>query len=96
MFTAIPAFAYGPALIIVGVLMISPIKQINFDNFEEVIPAFVSIIMMCFTYNLGIGMTSSFIIYVIISIFTGQIKKINFGMWFLAGLSLLFYIFYPY
>lgn len=96
LFTAIPAFAYGPALIIVGVLMISPIKQINFDKFEEVIPAFVSIIMMCFTYNLGIGMTSSFIIYVIISIFTGQIKKINFGMWFLAGLSLLFYIFYPY
>ncbi len=96
LFVSIPALAYGPALIIVGVLMMSPIKQINFEKTEDVIPAFVSIVMMCFTYNLGIGMTSSFIIYVIISIFTGQIKKINTGMWFLAGLSLLFYIFYPY
>lgn len=96
LFISIPALAYGPALIIVGVLMISPIKNINFEKPEEVIPAFVSIVMMCFTYNLGIGMTSSFIIYVIISIFTGEFKKVGAGMWFLSGLSLLFYIFYPY
>ncbi len=96
LFIAIPALAYGPALIIVGVLMISPIKELDFSKLDEVIPAFVAIVMMSFTYNLGIGITSSFVIYVFISILTGQIKKINLAMWLLAGLSLLFYVFYPY
>lgn len=96
LFIAIPAIAYGPALIIVGLLMMNPIKNINFDDLTEVIPVFITIIMMCFTYNLGIGMTSSFIIYVIISIFAGKIKQIKPGMWVLSILSVLFYIFYPY
>ncbi|MFH0736610.1 MAG: NCS2 family permease [bacterium] len=96
LFIAVPAIAYGPALIIVGLLMISPISKINFDDLAEVVPAFVTIIMMCFTYNLGIGMTSAFIIYVIISIFAGKIKQISLGMWILSILSILFYIFYPY
>lgn len=96
LFIAIPAIAYGPALIIVGLLMINPIKNINFEDLTEVIPVFITIIMMCFTYNLGIGMTSSFIIYVIISIFAGKIKQIKPGMWVLSVLSVLFYIFYPY
>ncbi len=96
LFIAIPAIAYGPALIVVGLLMMNPIRNINFDDLTEVIPVFITIIMMCFTYNLGIGMTSSFIIYVIISIFAGKIKQIKPGMWVLSTLSVLFYIFYPY
>jgi len=96
LFISFPAIAYGPALIVVGLLMISPIKDIDFEDITEVIPAFITIIMMCFTYNLGIGMTSSFIIYVIISIFAGKIKRISLGMWLLSFLSVLFYVFYPY
>ncbi len=92
----IPAFAYGPSLIIVGMLMISPIKRLNFQDTAEILPVFTIIVLMSFTYNLGIGMTAGFVLYVLVKIFTGEIKEIKLGMWILSGLSLLFFIFYPY
>ncbi len=95
-FTAIPAYAYGSALIIVGLLMMSPITRINFNNMEDVIPAFVTIILMSFTYNLGIGMTAGFVVYPVIKLATGKFREIKFGMWVLFMFSVLFYIFYPY
>jgi adenine/guanine/hypoxanthine permease len=94
--TAIPAFAYAPSLIIVGVLMISPITKIRFDDLTEVIPAFCTIVLMSFTYNIGIGMTAGFVLYPLFKILTGRIREVNAGMWILGGLSLLFYVFYPY
>ena len=94
--TAIPAHAYGPALIIVGMLMLLPITKINFDDYSELIPAFATIILMSFTYNIGIGMTAGFIFYPLFKIITGRIKEIHLGLWILGFLSLLFYIFYPY
>lgn len=96
LFAAIPASAYGPALIIVGMLMISPIKNLNFDDLAEVIPVFAMIALMSFSFNLGIGLTAGFATYVIIKSFTGKFNEISFGMWILGGFSLLFFIFYPY
>ncbi len=96
LFTVIPAFAYGSALIIVGMLMISPIKEINFDDYTEVIPAFVTITLMSFTYNIGIGMTAGFVIYPITKIAAGKLKEITAGVWVMFIFSVLFYIFYPY
>lgn len=95
-FTAVPAYAYGAALIIVGLLMMSPITKINFDDIAEVIPAFVTIALMSFTYNLGIGMTAGFVVYPLTSLIAGRIKNVKPGMWVLFGFSVLFYIFYPY
>jgi AGZA family xanthine/uracil permease-like MFS transporter len=94
--TAIPAYAYGPALIIVGGMMLSLIGKIDFGDYSEWIPAFITITLMSFTYNLGIGITAGFIIYPIMKIGSGQIRQIHPGMWLLAAVSLLFYIFYPY
>ncbi len=94
-FSKIPAYAYGPALIMVGVLMFSPISQLNFKDLTEVIPSFVTIVLMCFTYDIGIGITSGFIIYVFIKMISGKREDIRGGMWILAGLSLIFYIFNP-
>jgi adenine/guanine/hypoxanthine permease len=94
--TVIPAFAYGPSLIIVGVLMVSPITHMRFDDLSESIPVFCVITLMSFTYNIGIGMTAGFVIYPLFKILTGKTKSIKPGLWILAGLSLLFYIFYPY
>ncbi len=94
--TAVPAYAYGPALIIVGGMMLSLIGKIDFTDYSEWIPAFITISLMSFTYNLGIGITAGFIIYPIMKIGSGQIRQIHPGMWLLAGISLLFYIFYPY
>ncbi len=95
-FTAVPGYAYGSALIIVGLLMISPIKNLDFNNFSELIPAFVIISLMSFTYNLGIGMTAGFVVYPVTKFFAGEIKSIKPGMWILFAFSLLFFIFYPY
>ncbi|MBD3290603.1 NCS2 family permease [candidate division KSB1 bacterium] len=94
--TSVPAYAYGPALIVVGMMMIAPVKNLNFSDYSELIPAFATIILMSFTFNIGIGMTAGFILYVLFQILTGKIKTIHFGMWILSILSLLFYLFYPY
>lgn len=95
-FTAIPGQAYGPALIIVGMLMLSPITRINLKDYTELVPAFAVITLMSFTYNLGIGITAGFILYPLLKAIGGKYKEIHPGVLILAGLSILFYIFYPY
>ncbi|MCX6120229.1 MAG: NCS2 family permease [Ignavibacteriales bacterium] len=94
--TVIPAHAYGPALIIVGVLMIAPITKMKFDDLSEFIPAFCVITLMSFTYNIGIGMTAGFVLYPLFKILTGKAREVKAGLWILSGLSTMFYIFYPY
>lgn len=96
LFSIIPSYAYGPALIIVGMLMISPIKKLNFDDLSDLLPVFSIITLMSFTYNIGIGMTAGFLVFAIVKILSGNYKEISGGMWILSGLSLLFFIFYPY
>ena len=95
-FAIIPAYAYGPALIIVGMLMISPIKNLKFDDLSELLPVFSIISLMSFTYNIGIGMTAGFLVYSIMKSLSGRVKEISAGMWALSILSLLFFILYPY
>jgi len=94
--TAIPAFAYGPALIIVGLLMFSPISRLNFADLSDVIPVFVIIVLMSFTYNIGIGMTAGFVAFPLFKAVAGQVRAVRPGMWLLSALSLVFFIFYPY
>lgn len=94
--TAIPAFAYGPALIIIGMLMMSPVKQLNFDDLSEVIPVFTIILLMSFTYNLGMGMTAGFVVYPLVKLFSGRGNQVSAGLWVLGLLSLIFFIYYPY
>ena len=94
--TAVPPYAYGSALIIVGLLMLKPITNLNFDDLTDVIPAFVTIILMSFTYNIGIGMTAGFVVYPVVKVFSGRVKEVSPGMWVLFTLSVLFYVFYPY
>ncbi|MEW6601851.1 MAG: NCS2 family permease [Nitrospirota bacterium] len=95
-FTSVPTFAYGPALIIVGMLMLTPITNIKFDDLTEMVPVFTIIILMSFTYNLGIGMTAGFIIYPLMKVVSGRVNEVPAGLWILTGMSLLFFIFYPY
>ena len=95
-FTAVPPQAYGPALIIVGLLMMSPVTKIRFDDYTELIPAFMTITLMIFTFNIGIGITAGFVLYPLFKIVTGRTAEIHPGLWILGGLSLLFYVLYPY
>ena len=93
---AIPAQAYGPALIIVGLFMLSPITRINFADYSESIPAFAVVALMAFTFNIAIGITAGFVLYPICKLVAGKASELRPGLWVLTGLSLLFFVFYPY
>ena len=93
---AIPAQAYGPALIMVGLLMLAPITRIRFDDYTELIPAFAVVGLMSFTYNIGVGITAGFVLYPFCKLVSGRAREVRGGLWILALLSLLFFIFYPY
>ena len=94
--TAVPAQAYGPALMVVGVLMVEPITRINFKDFTELVPAFATIALMSFTFNIAVGMTVGFLLYPFCKLVARRGRDIPSGLWVLSALSLLFYIFYPY
>jgi len=93
---AIPPQAYGPALIVVGLLMLAPITKIRFDDFTELIPAFAVVALMSFTYNIGVGITAGFVLYPFCKLVAGRFREVKPGLWVLAALALLFFIFYPY
>jgi adenine/guanine/hypoxanthine permease len=94
--TSIPPQAYAPAMVIVGLFMLEPITRIDFSDYTESIPAFAVVTLMCFTFNIGVGITAGFILYPLGKIVTGKIRQIRPGMWVLTALSLLFFVFYPY
>lgn len=96
LFTVVPPFAYGTALIIVGMLMLSPIKHLEFNDLTEVMPVFTIIVLMSFTYNIGIGMTAGFVVYPLVKTLSGRVREVPAGLWVLGALSLLFFVFYPY
>ena len=96
LFTSVPPHAYGPALIMVGLMMLEPIRRIDFSDYTELVPAFAVVALMSFTYNLGVGMTAGFVLYPLLKTLAGRAKEVPAGAWVLGGLSLLFYIFYPY
>jgi AGZA family xanthine/uracil permease-like MFS transporter len=86
-------FAYGPALIAVGVLMLDSIRNIKFDDLTELVPAFVTITMMIFTYNIANGLTAGLVLYPIMKLVAGRAREINGGSIVLALLCLVYYIF---
>jgi adenine/guanine/hypoxanthine permease len=93
---AIPPQAFGPALIIVGLFMLAPITHIDFGDFTESIPAFAVVVLMAFTFNIAIGICAGFVLYPLCKIVAGQLGQLKPGLWVLTGLSLLFFVFYPY
>jgi len=94
--TVVPPHAYGTALIVIGFFMISPITKIDFSDYTELIPAFLTITLMVFTFNIGVGMTAGLLTYPALKTITGRYREVPAGMWMFAALALSFYIFYPY
>jgi len=95
LFTIVPPHAYGIALIVIGSFMINPVTQINFNDLTELIPAFLTIVLMIFTYNIGVGMTAGMITYVLLKVCTGRVAEVKGGMWVLAALSVSLFVFMP-
>ena len=93
---AIPAEATAPALIIVGVLMVGTIKQIDFDDFAEALPAFLTIAVMPFTYSIANGIAAGLIFYPIVKIITGKAKEVHPAVYILAILFILKFTILPH
>ena len=87
LFTAIPGSAVCPALVIVGLFMLSPIKDIPLDDMSEAIPAYLTMILLPVTYSISNGILLGLISYVVLNICSGKAKKVS---WFMAVLALLF------
>ena len=92
-FLAIPAAATGAVLVIVGVMMMAPIAKIDWNDYREAIPAFLTAVMMPLTYSIANGIMIGTIAYVVINACTGKIKNTNVVLWILAILFVLRYIF---
>lgn len=93
LFTIIPSAATAPALIIVGLFMMSPIKNINLEDFTEAIPAFLTIVMMPFAYSIAEGIVFGMISYTVLKAITGRSKEVSLTMWILSIVFILRIIF---
>lgn len=85
----IPAFATAPALILVGALMMSEIKHVNFDDLTEAVPAFLMIIMMPLTYSIANGFALGFISYALLKLLSGRMKEVHWIIWIIAAAFVL-------
>lgn len=92
-FLSIPAAATTPVLVIVGLFMLSPIKDIDLGDYAESIPAFITFVMMPLAYSISDGILCGVITYVAINILCGNWKKLNPTLYILAMLFVLKYIF---
>lgn len=89
LFMIIPAAATAPALIIVGLMMITPITKVDLNDFTESIPAFFTIIMMPLTYSIAEGIVFGMLSYVILKLLTGKFKEIKPIMYVIAVLFII-------
>lgn len=90
-FLAIPAAATAPVLILVGLMMLTPIKDLNLTDYTEAVPAFLCIIFMPLAYSISDGIVIGMISYVLINLLCGKHKKMSVGMYIIAALFMLKY-----
>ena len=86
-------FAYGPALIAVGVLMLDSVRRIDFADLTELAPAFATMAMMIFTYNIANGLTAGLVLHPLMKLLAGRWREINAGAAVLAALCMVYYVF---
>lgn len=92
-FLAIPSFATAPAMIFVGLLMLTSIKNVSFDgDVADTIGAFLAIVVMPFTYSIATGIMFGLISWVVLKILTGKAKDISAVMWVSVALFVLYII----
>ncbi|MCT4595960.1 MAG: NCS2 family permease [Anaeromicrobium sp.] len=91
----VPAQATAPALIVVGVLMMESIKDVDFTDFSEAVPAFFTIVMMPFSYSIANGIATGIIFYPIMKIAVGKHKEVHPIMYILGVLFIVRFILLP-
>ncbi|MBQ8141146.1 MAG: NCS2 family permease [Clostridia bacterium] len=90
--SAVPSAATAPALVIVGIMMMSSFKDIDWGDLEEAIPAFFAGIFMALCYSISYGIAAGFIFYIIVKICKGKAKEVNPLLWVCAALFILNFV----
>ncbi len=93
--TIIPYEAATPALVVVGFLMMTQIRHIDFTDYSIGIPAFLTIAIMPFTYSITNGIGAGFVLWLVIKIFTGKVKEVNWLMWVISIAFIIYFAIYP-
>ena len=93
LFLMVPSAATTSALVLVGVMMMRSILKINFEDVTEVVPSFITIVMMPFTASISEGIVLGLLSYVLMKVMTGRYKEVSVVMYILAAFFVLKYIF---
>ena len=93
--TIIPYEAATPALVVVGFLMMTQIRHIDFTDYSIGIPAFLTLAIMPFTYSITNGIGAGFVSWLVIKIFTGKVKEVNWLMWVISIAFVIYFAIYP-
>jgi len=91
----IPSEAAVTALILVGFLMMQQVRGIDWEDLEIAIPAFLTIVLMPFTYSISVGIGAGFIAFVLIKVVRGKLAEVHTLMWVVAGLFVLYFAIHP-
>ncbi|MBQ7851884.1 MAG: NCS2 family permease [Muribaculaceae bacterium] len=91
-FLSIPAAATAPVLVLVGLMMMTSVLKIDFNNYLDSIPAFICIIFMPLAYSISDGIVLGHLCYVIINILSGKFKRIKISMYIFAAFFVLKFI----
>jgi AGZA family xanthine/uracil permease-like MFS transporter len=91
----IPSEAAVPALVLVGFLMMQQVKGIDWDDVEIAIPAFLTIVLMPFTYSITVGIGAGFLAYVLIKVVRGKVARIHPLLWVISVLFVLYFAIHP-
>lgn len=86
-------YAYAPALIAVGIAMVGGVRRIDFEDWTESVPSFITVAMMVFTYNIGNGLTAGLLVYPVFKLLAGRGSELNSGSIALAVVCALYYAF---
>lgn len=93
--TIVPMQAASPALVVVGFLMMTQVRHIDWDRYELAIPAFLTISVMPFTYSITNGIGAGFISYVVIKACMGKAREVHWLLWGTAALFLVYFAIDP-
>jgi AGZA family xanthine/uracil permease-like MFS transporter len=93
--SVVPYEAATPALVVVGFLMMQQVRGIAWDDLEIAIPAFLTIVLMPFTYSITAGIGAGFVVYVLLKIVLGKAKAVHPLMWAIAAMFVLYFAIDP-
>jgi xanthine/uracil/vitamin C permease (AzgA family) len=91
----VPAQAAAPALVVVGALMMTQVAKVNWDDLEIAIPAFLTIVLMPFTYSITIGIGGGMVSFALIKLARGRFREVSVWLWPVVALFLVFFAIDP-